>query len=84
MSGQEIERMMNYLTCYAITVMIRFSARALIYFWHLNGGRLFETGRLFGKGRLFNFFEKQPNAQKKTLINIKITNKTETVTLIHC
>ena len=53
--------------------MIRFSARALIYFWHLEGGRLFETGRLFGTGRLFNFFEKQPNVQNKTSINIKIT-----------
>ena len=54
--------------------MIRFSARALIYVWHLTGGRLFETGRLFGTGRLFNFFKKQPNVQNKTLINIKITN----------
>ena len=37
------------------TVIIRFSIRALIYFWYLKGGHLFETGRLFGTGRLFLF-----------------------------
>ena len=56
------------------TVMIRLAPGALIYFWYLKGGRLFESGRLFGTGRLFYFSEKQPNVQNKTLINIKITN----------
>ena len=48
------------------TVMIRFSARGANLLLAPQGGRLSETGRLY--------FEKQPNVQNKTLINIKITN----------
>ena len=40
-----------------LTVLIRFSTRALIYFWYLKGRRLLETERLFGTGAYF-FFEK--------------------------
>ena len=35
------------------TIMLRISARALIKFSKLLGGRLFEVGRLFEGGRLF-------------------------------
>ena len=48
--------------------MIRFSTRALIYFWYLKGGRLF-------------LFEKQPNVQNKILTVILKKTMTETVTV---
>ena len=58
-----------------IAVKIRFSAQGayLCYFWYLKGGGLFEKGCFF--------FEKQPDAQSKTLIFIKKGTITETVTV---
>ncbi len=47
--------------------MIRFSARGAYFL-------LAPQGRLFESGRLFNFFEKEPSIQNKTLINIKKTS----------
>lgn len=40
----------------SLTIMVGFSARALICFWHLKGEHLFETGSLFGRGHLIILF----------------------------
>ena len=59
-----------------IAVKIRFSAGALIYFT-FGASR---EGAYSTKGAYF-FFEKQPDAQSKTLIFIKKGTITETVTV---
>ena len=46
--------------------MIRLSARGALI-WYLKGGRL------FGIGCFLNFFQKQPNAQNKTLTRSPFT-----------
>ena len=53
---------------------------ALIYFWYLKEGRLFETWRLSGTGCLF-LFEEHRNVQNKRKSNkTKKGTITETVT----